>query len=486
MNESEIRERNRRIKVAVDKFIGANDGAYRVVDKVKNGGAFAVVFFLQDDDGKEYALKCVDILHTDIGLTPSLVREYCENEVETMKLTNKNKYIMDLLNDAIAEWRQLNDRVYLMLMPKETPASEFFSRDDVSFKDVISFTHDLCMALYILHSLNILHRDVKLGNTFYSTEKGCFVLGDLGTIRNFSENRCANVTRVGTNIAPEIKDRKPLEGRLNADIYSLGTTINEIRAVIAQKVTFPDWFNKIINKCCEENPAVRYQTVDEIIKEIDSHSPCAFDEDEKENACYLFDTHNDTEMIRIVKNGMNAGDEDMTVAYAYLLTCKKDYKKAFSVLAPLKDNGNPKAIGMYGIISGYEKTESGSGLSEEDVGMILASAEKGFSVAEYCIGRWYLSGTYGFPKDIEKGLSYLFDSFNKRYLAAAIYLKKSMRRHPEYFKNTSDMERMLDIVCDSLNKKDDDIYPSEMFRAIVLSSLDAPEGAVFGGQSFLT
>lgn len=48
------------------------------------------------------------------------------------------------------------------------------------------------------------------------------------------------------------------------------------------------------------------------------------------------------------------------------------------------------------------------------------------------------------------------------------------------------MERMLDIVCDSLNKKDDDIYPSEMFRAIVLSSLDAPEGAVFGGQSFLT
>lgn len=80
----------------------------------------------------------------------------------------------------------------------------------------------------------------------------------------------------------------------------------------------------------------------------------------------------------------------------------------------------------------------------------------------------------------------LFDSFNKRYLAAAIYLKKSMRRHPESFKNTSDMERMLDIVCDSLNKKDGDIYPSEMFRAIVLSSLDAPEGAVFGRQNFLT
>ena len=486
MNESEIHERDRRIKVAVDKFIGAYDGAYRVVDKVKSGGAFSVVFFLQDDDGREYALKCVDILHTDIGLTPSLVREYCENEAGTMKLANKNKYIMDQLSAAAVKGNSPNDRVYLILMPKETPASEIFSRDDVSFKDVISFTHDVCMALYVLHSLNILHRDVKLGNTFYSAEKGCFVLGDLGTIRNFSENRCANVTRVGTNIAPEIRDRKPLEGRLNADIYSLGATLNEIKAVIAQKVKFPDWFNKIINKCCENDPAVRYQTVDEIIKEIDSHSPCAFDENEKENACYLFDTHNDTEMIRVVKNGMNAGDEDMTVAYAYLLACKKEYKKAFSVLTPLKDNGNPKATGMYGIISGYEKTEKNDGLSKEDVGMIFASAEKGFSVAEYYIGRWYLSGTYGFPKDIEKGLSYLFASFNKKYLPAAIYLKKAMTRHPESFKNTSEMERLLDIVCDSLNKKDDDIYPSEMFRAIVLSSLDAPENAVSGGQKPLS
>lgn len=399
---------------------------------------------------------------------------------------NIQMFIMDLLNDAFVHGNLPNDRVYLILMPKETPASEIFSRDDVSFKDVISFTHDVCMALYILHSLNILHRDVKLGNIFYSTEKGCFVLGDLGTIRNFSENRCTNVTKIGTNIAPEIGDRKPLEGRLNADIYSLGATINEIKAVIAQKVKFPDWFNKIINKCCEENPAVRYQTVDEIIKEIDSHSPCAFDEDEKENACYLFDTHNDTEMIRVVKNGMNAGDEDMTVAYAYLLACKKEYKKAFSVLALLKDNGNPKAKGMYGIISGYEKTEKNDGLSKEDVGMILASAEKGFSVAEYYIGRWYLSGTYGFAKDIEKGLSYLFDSFNKKYLPAAIYLKKAMKRHPESFKNTSEMERLLDIVCDSLNKKDGDIYPNEMFRAIVLSPIDAPEGAAPGGRHFLS
>ena len=195
-----------------------------------------------------------------------------------------------------------------------------------------------------------------------------------------------------------------------------------------------------------------------------------------------------TDAIFIGKDadGYYAGDEDMTVAYAYLLACKKEYKKAFSVLALLKDNGNPKATGMYGIISGYEKTEKNDGLSKEDVGMILASAEKGFSVAEYYIGRWYLSGTYGFAKDIEKGLSYLFDSFNKKYLPAAIYLKKAMKRHPESFKNTSEMERLLDIVCDSLNKKDGDIYPNEMFRAIVLSPIDAPEGAAPGGRHFLS
>lgn len=71
-------------------------------------------------------------------------------------------------------------------------------------------------------------------------------------------------------------------------------------------------------------------------------------------------------------------------------------------------------------------------------------------------------------------------------MPAAIYLKKAMKRHPESFKNTSEMERLLDIVCDSLNKKDGDIYPNEMFRAIVLSPLDAPEGAAPGGRHFLS
>lgn len=65
-------------------------------------------------------------------------------------------------------------------------------------------------------------------------------------------------------------------------------------------------------------------------------------------------------------------------------------------------------------------------------------------------------------------------------------MKKAMTRHPENFKNTSDMERLLDIVCDSLNNKDGDIYPNEMFRAIVLSSLDASESAVSEGQKPLS
>lgn len=157
--------------------------------------------------------------------------------------------------------------------------------------DVIKIGTDICNALEFCHRKNIIHRDIKESNIFYS-KHGEYKLGDFGVSRHIETLQTqAGLTGVGTisYMAPEVYLGRRYDH--TADIYSLGivlyTLLNHdrppfspsypqpISASEAQQANMtricsttrpplpdqaPNALGQIICKACDPTPSNRYQS----------------------------------------------------------------------------------------------------------------------------------------------------------------------------------------------------------------------------------
>ena len=87
-------------------------------------------------------------------------------------------------------------------------------------REVIKLGIDMCEALQVLMSRNMMHRDIKPGNIFVNSE-GNFKLGDFGEARILMSNT-SSMSVAGTYpyMAPEVYRGE--NANITADIYSLG------------------------------------------------------------------------------------------------------------------------------------------------------------------------------------------------------------------------------------------------------------------------
>lgn len=182
----------------------------------------------------------------------------------------------------------------LIRMELLTNLGEFMTSRQVTINDVLRIGTDICTALEYCESLNIIHRDVKESNIFYS-EMGYFKLGDFGISRQLNDYlmNSGTLTSAGTvsKMAPEVYNGKPYDNRV--DIYSLGIVLycllNYGRPPFyppyPQNVTAEDAYrgdmmrirgeaipplsgvdaelSRIICKACNSKPSARYQTASE-------------------------------------------------------------------------------------------------------------------------------------------------------------------------------------------------------------------------------
>lgn len=159
--------------------------------------------------------------------------------------------------------------------------------DKISQDELISNFNQLAQALKKIHDNGIIHRDLKPKNILID-ENGRLNIADFGisyynsdiydmTGHTQKSERLANYEFS----APEQNDSKK-ELTKAADIYSLGQIIywlvfNETckgtrRKKITDKYSGPrmELLDNIIDKCIANEPSDRYQTIDEIYKDINT------------------------------------------------------------------------------------------------------------------------------------------------------------------------------------------------------------------------
>ncbi|MBR6514919.1 MAG: serine/threonine protein kinase [Clostridia bacterium] len=133
-----------------------------------------------------------------------------------------------------------------------------------SYKGTTRVLSDVCNALYLLHSFDIVHRDIKPQNIMVD-KNGRVVLIDLNASRKISTASKDTVV-MGTVGYASPEQLGVTQSDKRTDIYALGVLLNVMLTGEHPSVKIAKGkAEKIIRKCTTINPNDRYQSVRELI-----------------------------------------------------------------------------------------------------------------------------------------------------------------------------------------------------------------------------
>lgn len=221
-------------------------------------------------------------------------KEYAEQEVLLMNDLQGRTNIVDYLDHTFVDWvdeagfgcDMLIRMELLRDLRREIEKEHVFSQEEI-----LRIGREICSALVLCHSKNILHRDIKPENIFINKD-GNYKLGDFGISRILSS---APLSKASTgNCTPEYAAPEQMSGRYDTrvDIYSLGLVLYELsnnnllpfatssyiteievqERLLGKPLPAPRNASKalaaVILKACAFNPDDRYQTAEEFLGEL--------------------------------------------------------------------------------------------------------------------------------------------------------------------------------------------------------------------------
>ena len=150
----------------------------------------------------------------------------CVNEINVMLSLKNCSNIVGIEDFKVVEIEKDEEWEIFIRMELLTCLTDYL-RDRVLTQDqVVKLGIDLCTALELCHSKNIMHRDIKPANVFVN-EAGVFKLGDFGIARTL-EAATAGFSHKGTltYVAPEVMYSNDYTKAV--DIYSLGLVLYQL------------------------------------------------------------------------------------------------------------------------------------------------------------------------------------------------------------------------------------------------------------------
>ena len=131
-----------------------------------------------------------------------------------------------------------------------------------SEKQTSKIASQVCEALWVLHRMGAVHRDVKLSNVLLRSDRDQAVLIDFNASRIFKPNQDTDTVVLGTPgyAAPEQYGMSQTDGR--TDIYALGVMMNYmLTGEHPSRRLVPGRMGRIIRRCTMMSPNERYPDV---------------------------------------------------------------------------------------------------------------------------------------------------------------------------------------------------------------------------------
>lgn len=254
------------------------DGKYEILNKIGQGG-FSTVY-LAKDRGTEKCWAVKELLK-EKSKNFEVVWDSFQAEISIIKRLNHPAIpaIVDVI-ESPESFVLVMDYVEGMSMQR------ILDRDGtVPEEQLLDIAKQLCDVLTYLHSRPspIIYRDMKPANVMLQPS-GSVKIIDFGTAREYKKSASADTTCLGTRgyAAPEQYGGM---GQTDArtDLYSLGVTLYhlvtgknpaeppyEILPIREVDPSLSPGLEYIIKKCTQKDPEARYQSAEELLKDLEN------------------------------------------------------------------------------------------------------------------------------------------------------------------------------------------------------------------------
>jgi tetratricopeptide (TPR) repeat protein len=264
-------------------------GRYQIVDLLGVGGMGAVYKAFDRQLTRVVALKTI---LPEMAATPTALKRFKQEVLLAQSITHKNVVrIFDIGEDGATKFITMDfiEGVDLKGLVAQ--------KGKLSPTEAAGLIRQVCQGLEAAHAAGVVHRDLKPQNIMIQND-GRIVVMDFGIARS-GESRGATQTGafLGTPeyMSPEQARTENVDAR--SDIFSLGLIFYELltgklpfkgktvletmfkrtteRAIPPAEVdaTVPKGANDIVNKCLEPERENRYQSVTELLADLETFDP---------------------------------------------------------------------------------------------------------------------------------------------------------------------------------------------------------------------
>ena len=260
---------------------------YKAIKPIGQGGFGRT--FLGIDESKQSqklcAIKQLFPLHQSTNNWEK-ASELFRQEAQRLKVLGKHSRIPELL----AYFEQDNHQYLVQeFIDGENLAQELAQKGPFTETEIQQMLKSLLPILQLMHNHKIIHRDIKPENIIRRRRDGEFVLVDFGAAKYATETmlgRTGTVIGSAAYIAPEQTKGKAIYA---SDLYSLGVTCIHLLTQIPPfdlsdtsedtwvwrhylKTPVSNSLGKIIDKMLESATKRRYQSADEVLKDLNAIS----------------------------------------------------------------------------------------------------------------------------------------------------------------------------------------------------------------------
>src|SRR5215472_12481502 len=231
---------------------GACLGPYRIEGKLGQGGMGEVFRAVDTRLGRAVAVKTA-------------------HERFSARFEREARAISSLNHPHICTLYDVGPNYLVMELVEGETIEARLKRGPLPLKTALLYASQIAAALAEAHGKGIIHRDLKPGNIMIA-KSGVKVL-DFGLAKSGQDETVTNsLMLMGTPAYMAREQRQGKTADARSDIYSFGCVLYEMLTggrVGAQRKRIPSRrLEKVVNRCLEEDPGLRWQSAAELEREL--------------------------------------------------------------------------------------------------------------------------------------------------------------------------------------------------------------------------